>query len=154
MISQRSRYALKALLHLAAAPRGKVVRTREIAAQENIPEPFLEQIVVDLRRAGFVESRRGKMGGHLLARPAAEISLATVLRTVEGPVAPVSCLSRTAYRRCEDCADEGTCALRRLFKESHDAMLRVMESRTLADFVAGQQGGPALDLSFFAGADI
>lgn len=154
MISQRSRYALKALLHLACAPRGTVVRAHEIASRENIPEPFLEQIMVDLRRAGFVDSRRGKSGGHLLARPAELITLATVLRSIEGPVAPLTCLSRTAYRRCEDCSDEKTCTLRRLFKETHDAMLQVLEHRTLADIVDTSRSGISLPPEIFMGAHI
>lgn len=151
MISQRSRYALKALLHLARAHQGQVVRARDIAAQENIPEPFLEQIMVDLRRMGFVESRRGKMGGHLLAQPTSSISLASVLRSIDGPVAPLTCLSRTAYKRCEDCADEQSCALRRLFRETHNAMLEVLEHRTLADIV---DTGAKLPPEFFMGANI
>ncbi len=135
MISQRARYALKALLFLARAEPRKPVRANEIAASEGIPEAFLEQILVDLRRTGLVDSKRGRQGGHLLARPAKEISLASVLRTTEGPMAPVSCLSRTAYRRCADCADEAACDLRHLFLDTHNAMLSVLEKRTLADVV-------------------
>jgi Rrf2 family protein len=154
MISQRSRYALKALLHLARLPSGKVAKARDIAEQENIPEPFLEQIMVDLRRAGFVDSRRGKAGGHLLARPASLVTLAMVLRSIEGPVAPLTCLSRTAYRRCEDCQDEKSCALRRLFKETHDAMLHVLEQRTLADIIENSRGGVEIAPEIFMGAGI
>lgn len=154
MISQRSRYALKALLHLARLPRAQVAKARDIAVQESIPEPFLEQIMVDLRRAGFVDSRRGKSGGHLLARPASLITLATVIRSIEGPVAPLTCLSRTAYRRCEDCADEKTCALRRLFKETHEAMLHVLEQRTLADIVETARGSSEIAPEMFLGAGI
>ena len=154
MISQRSRYALKALLHLAQAPRGAVLRAREIAEAENIPEAFLDQILVDLRRAGLIESRRGKTGGHLLSKPPELVTLANVLRSIEGPVAPVTCLSRTAYKSCADCADERTCALRRLFRETHEATLQVLEHRTLADIVDAARGGKAAPMDFFLGANI
>lgn len=152
-ISQRSRYALKALLHLARLPRGEVARARDIAIQQNIPEPFLEQIMVDLRRAGFIDSRRGKAGGHLLARPASFITLATVLRSIEGPVAPLTCLSRTAYRKCDDCQDEASCALRRLFKETYDATLHALEQKTLADIV-DSAGNRDIAAEIFMGAGI
>jgi Rrf2 family protein len=136
LISQRSRYALKALIRLARAGQGSSLRTREIAAAEGIPHPFLEQIMVDLKRARFVASRRGKEGGYQLEADPRELTLATVLRQIDGPVAPLPCLSKTAYRRCEDCVHEGSCALRHIFAETHAAMLAVLERRTLADAIA------------------
>jgi Rrf2 family protein len=136
MISQRSRYALKALIRLARANPGESVPARDIARTEGIPHAFLEQILLDLKRMKLVESRRGKEGGYLLAITPAQITLADILRMVDGPVAPLTCLSKTAYKRCEDCQDERSCALRHIFIETHGAMLAVLEKRTLADAIA------------------
>lgn len=135
MISQKAKYALKALLALARAPTGRPLAIREVAARETIPQSFLEQILIELRRAGFVESRRGKDGGYLLARPAGDIRLGQVLRLVDGPLAPLPCLSRTAYRRCPDCSDEAACTVRRIFAEAYDATVTVMDRTTLADAI-------------------
>lgn len=158
MITQRSRYALKALVRLARASRTESVRTRDIAEAEGIPQAFLEQIMLDLKRARLVSSKRGREGGYVLAVDPQKLSLAAVLRQIDGPVAPLPCLSRTAYQRCEDCADEETCALRHIFAETHEAMLQVLEKRTLADAIAradlqaSQKGRYGTDV--FAGAFI
>ena len=158
MISQRSRYALKALIRLVRAGKGVSLSSRVIAAEEDIPLSFLEQIMLDLKRAGFVGSRRGKAGGYFIDRDPASLSLAAVLRQIDGPVAPLPCLSKTAYRRCEDCAVERTCALRIVLGETYEAMLEVLEKRTLAeavaraDLVSSEEGVFGSDV--FAGAFI
>jgi Rrf2 family protein len=132
MLSQRARYALKALINIARAGAGpQGVAT--IAEQENIPRKFLETIMGDLRRAGLVISTRGYGGGYQLARPADLITFADVLRATDGPIAMVPCVSRNFYERCEDCDDEATCALRRTFSEVRDAVNAVLENRTLAE---------------------
>jgi Rrf2 family protein len=136
MITQRSRYALKALIRLARQSKGASIAAREISVLDGIPHAFLEQIMLDLKRAGFVGSRRGKEGGYFLAQAPRDLSLATILRQIDGPVAPLPCLSRTAYRACADCSDEQTCALRIIFADTHEAMLAVLERRTLADALA------------------
>lgn len=133
MITQKAKYALKALLALAAAPEGRPCSIRDLATRESIPQSFLEQILIELRRAGLVESRRGKEGGYLLAAPAAEIGLGRILRLVDGPLAPLPCLSRTAYRRCLDCGDEGSCTVRRVFSEMYETTVAIMDRTTLAD---------------------
>lgn len=136
MITRKAKYALKALLALARAPGGGPCSIRDIAARETIPQSFLEQILIELRRAGLVASRRGKDGGYLLAAPPEAIGLGKVLRLIDGPVAPLPCLSRTAYHRCADCADEGACTVRRIFADMHEATVAVMDSTTLADALA------------------
>jgi len=136
MITQRARYALKALICLARAERGESIRTRDIAEQESIPQAFLEQIMLDLKRSRLVLTKRGREGGYVLSADPQSISLANILRMVDGPVAPLPCLSRTAYQRCDDCRDESTCALRHIFAETHEAMLAVLEKRTLAEAIA------------------
>ncbi len=136
LISQRSRYALKALINLARLGRGVARSTRLIAEQEAIPGTFLEQIMIDLKRSGFVGSRRGKDGGYYIAHDPGTLTLATILRQIDGPVAPLPCLSKTSYRRCEDCRDEAACMLRAILAETHAATLAVLEKRTLGDALA------------------
>jgi Rrf2 family protein len=142
MISQKARYAFKALLALTRAGEGRSLQTRDIAAVERIPQSFLEQILIVLKRAGLVGSRRGPEGGHFLIKDPAAITFGQVLRLIDGPVAPLPCLSRTAYRRCEDCTDEATCGVRKVFGEAYDATLEVLDRTTVAD--AAAHAGDAL----------
>ena len=109
---QKAKYALRALLHLAEAPQGEAVLISEIATRHDIPKKFLEQILLDLKNHGVVQSWRGRSGGYALLKPASEISFGQVLRIIDGPLAPLPCLSRVAYRKCSDCHDESACALR------------------------------------------
>ncbi len=131
MISQKAKYAFKALLHLAAQPRDRTVHIEEIARTEGISRKFLEQILLELKRRGLISSRRGRSGGYSLIKPPTEISVGQVLRIIDGPVAPLPCLSQTAYRRCSDCRDEGSCSVRRLFSHTYQAMLAAMDESTL-----------------------
>lgn len=137
MLTQRSRYALRAMLFLAEQPAGggPVPMTR-IAKEANVPRKFLELILADLREAGFLNSHRGKMGGYYLARPSYLISLGEIIRVIEGPLALVPCVSRTAYRSCGDCHDEATCAIRRAFARVRDETARILDGTSLADAAA------------------
>ena len=104
MLTQRSRYALRAMLFLAEMPpAGPPTSMTRIAAEANVPRKFLELILADLKGAQLLDSQRGKMGGYRLARPAHLISLGDIIRTIEGPLALVPCVSRTAHRPCNDC---------------------------------------------------
>lgn len=144
MISNKARYAFRALLAVAAAPEGESLTSAEIARRYSIPHKFLEQILLDLKKAGILESRRGKAGGYVMLRPADTVSFGEVLRLFDGPLAPLPCLSRNAYRRCEDCVNEATCEIRREFARAYDASRQVLEARTLADALSsGEQGGDA-----------
>jgi Rrf2 family protein len=137
MLTQRSRYALRAMLVLAAEkPGGAPYPMSRIATEAQIPRKFLEIILGELRNAGFVTSTRGKMGGFHLARAAHLISLGDIIRTIEGPLALVPCVSRTAYRRCTDCRDEATCAIRRAMLRVRDETARILDGTTLADATA------------------
>jgi Rrf2 family protein len=139
MISQKAKYALRALVVLARADAGKALFISDIAEEQNIPKKFLEQILLDLKRQGLVMSRRGKMGGYLLFRPAETITFGEVLRLIDGPIAPLPCLSKIAYRRCEDCQDEATCEIRHVFNEVADVTRAVLDKTTIADcLVYGQ----------------
>ncbi len=134
MLTQRSRYALRAMLFLAEQPAdGPPVPMGRIAESANVPRKFLELILADLREAGFLLSHRGKAGGYRLTRPAHMISLGEVIRVIEGPLALVPCVSRTAYRPCRDCRDEATCAIRRAMARVRDETARILDGTSLAD---------------------
>lgn len=136
MISQKAKYALRALVALARAPQGDPVVISEIARAQRIPKKFLEQILLDLKRHGLLASRRGKGGGYVLLRPADDITYGEVLRIVDGPIAPLPCLSITAYRRCHDCADEALCETRHVFSHVAAATRKVLDNTTIADALA------------------
>jgi Rrf2 family protein len=137
MLTQRSRYALRAMLFLAEQPAGCApMPMNRIAAQANVPRKFLELILADLREAGFLLSTRGKMGGYKLARAPHLISLGEVIRVIEGPLALVPCVSRTAYRPCGDCKDEASCAIRHAMARVRDETARILDGTSLADATA------------------
>ena len=142
MISQKAKYAFHALVALA---RTESLMVGEIAAQERIPRKFLEQILLELKRHGIVQSRRGKFGGYGLLMPANRITFGQVLRILDGPIAPLPCLSKIAYRRCADCQDEGTCEIRHVFAGVVKAQRDVLDHTTFADAV--KKGGKVLELA-------
>lgn len=133
MISQKAKYALRALVALCKAGRGETRMISEISREQAIPKKFLEQILLELKRAGIVMSRRGRMGGYELLRVPEKITFGEVLRLIDGPMAPLPCLSKIAYRRCEDCRDEATCEIRHVFARVTLATREVLDSTTLAD---------------------
>jgi Rrf2 family protein len=135
MISQKAKYALRALVALAKQPSGRPVFIGDIAEAQSIPKKFLEQILLDLKHHGLVASRRGKAGGYGLLRPADTISFGEVLRIIDGPIAPLPCLSKIAYRRCEDCSEESSCEVRRVFAQVADATRAVLDRTTIADAI-------------------
>lgn len=130
-LSLRGEYALRALIVLGMNCHLPVVRIQEISEQQNIPKRFLEQILTELKSAGIVESKRGITGGYRLRLPPEEITLAAVIRHIEGPLAPVSCVSERFYERCS-CPDENKCGIRSVMKEVRDAIVKVLEGVTLA----------------------
>jgi Rrf2 family protein len=133
-LSVRGEYALRALLVLARDYQedDSVVRIQEISRRQNIPKRFLEQILNDLKSARLVESKRGVAGGYRLRRPPQNITLAEIVRHVEGPLAPVSCVSESFYEKCS-CPDEARCAIREIMKEVRDSIAQHMERTSLAD---------------------
>lgn len=133
MLSQRAKYALKAMICLAEHVEPEPLSVTEIAQRANIPRPFLEQILSDLKRRNLVTSRRGKQGGFLLARKPSEISFAEIIRHIDGPLALAPCASRTAYRPCPECADVKTCTIRTTLLEARDATAKVLERTSLKD---------------------
>ena len=135
MISQRARYAFKAIVALARAKPGQGMNIRELCEQEKLPRKFIEQILSSLRAAGYISSRRGRDGGYELLKPADLIHIGPLLRLVDGPIAPLPCLSRTAYRKCDDCRSETSCEIRRAFDKPYADYLAKLESTTLAQLM-------------------
>ncbi|TWG97022.1 BadM/Rrf2 family transcriptional regulator [Mesorhizobium sp. J18] len=133
MISQKAKYALKALIVLAKSEPDSVQMISEIAEVQRIPKKFLEQILLDLKHQGIVISRRGKAGGYLLLKKPEQITFGEILRIIDGPVAPLPCLSRIAYRRCVDCVSEEGCEVRRVFAKVAEATRDILDRTTLAD---------------------
>jgi len=133
MLTRKGKYGLKALVHLAGLPPGQLAFVTDIATANNVPKKFLDGILGDLRKAGFVRSKTGRDGGYSLARPAQDIRVGHVVRVLDGPLAPIACASRTAYQRCDDCADERKCAVRLMMLEVRNAMATILDHRTLAE---------------------
>jgi Rrf2 family protein len=151
MISQKSKYALKALTVLTREYGKGPVLISEIAAQEKIPRTFLELILLELKNQGLLHSRKGRGGGYFLAKAPSTISVGQVMRMTGGPLALLPCVSKTAYRRCEECHDERTCGIRMVMKEVRDATAKILDATTLADLVKRGQlaalGREALEFS-------
>src|SRR3989440_2119045 len=131
-LSLRGEYAVRALLVLGLRHHEPLVRIQTISEQQNIPKRFLEQILNDLKSAGLVQSKRGVAGGYRLARRPEEISIAAVIRHIEGALAPVSCVSERFYEKCS-CPDESKCAIRNVMKEVRQAVVNIVERVTIAD---------------------
>lgn len=137
MLTQRSRYALRAMLFLSTQEHGgPPVPMNRIAREANVPRKFLELILADMRMAGLLHSHRGKAGGYCLSRPAHMISFGDIIRIIEGPLALVPCVSRSAYKRCLDCKSEADCAVRHAMLRVRDETARILDGTSLADATA------------------
>lgn len=135
-LSKKGEYALRSLINLGIAVemKRKLVQVSELAESEQLPVKFLEQILQALKEAGIVESERGKFGGYRLARPASKILIGEVVRLIDGPLAPIRCVSQTAYEPCT-CPDEAHCGLRMLMLDVRNAISGILDKYTLADVV-------------------
>jgi len=135
-LSKKGEYALRSLINLGiAAEVGRsLVQVAELAESEQLPVKFLEQIMQALKAAGFVESVRGKFGGYRLAKPAGKITIGEVVRIIDGPLAPIGCVSQSAYEKCT-CPDEAHCGLRMLMLDVRNAIAGILDRYTLADVV-------------------
>ena len=136
MLSNRSRYALRALVHLASLPDGAAQTIADIAEAIGAPRKFLEAILLDLRRHNLLVSKRGRSGGYALSRSGDTISFADVIRALEGPLALTPCASRTAHGPCETCPDLKSCPLRPVLSDGRDSVAHVLESRSLKSAVS------------------
>ena len=130
MLSNKAKYGLKALMHLAGAQG--VSLAADIAADNNIPRKFLDAILLELTKAGILSSKKGKGGGYMLARPADAVTAGQIIRILDGPLAPIACASRTAYRPCPDCTDVDACAIREVMLDVRDAMSLILDRTSIA----------------------
>ncbi len=133
MLSKKAKYALRALLFLAREHGGGPVLISDLAEREKIPKKILELILLDLKHQGILQSKKGKGGGYFLWKSPESIYLGHVIRTLDGPLAPLPCASQTGYARCEECKDETTCGIRLVMKEVRDATARILDGTSLAD---------------------
>ncbi|QLE00519.1 Rrf2 family transcriptional regulator [Galbibacter sp. BG1] len=133
MLSKKTKYGLKALTYMAKKESRKPVLISEIAEQENISKKFLEIILLQLKNSGFLSSKKGKGGGYYLIREPEKITVASLIRVLEGPIAMLPCVSLNFYEKCDDCKDEETCSLSKLMIEVRDSTLKVLENKSLAD---------------------
>ncbi|MGE0406641.1 MAG: Rrf2 family transcriptional regulator [Candidatus Korobacteraceae bacterium] len=152
MLSKKAKYGLQALIYLAKQPPQKPVLIAEMAEKARLPKKFLELILLELRNVGIVQSRKGKGGGYFLNRPAEKIALGTVVRLLNGPLAPVACASQTAYSRCDDCVSEETCGIHMVMKDVRDAMAKILDGTSLADVVARAENAAILPMRKLIGA--
>jgi len=143
MLSRKAKYALRALSTLALAEPAQL-QARRIAQEAKVPEKFLEAILVELRNAGIVTSRRGTIGGHSLAKSSDQIMVGDIVRIIDGPIAPIRCASVTAYQPCADCIDPQTCALRDLMGDVRDAMSDIIDKRSLRELAQATVQPPAV----------
>ena len=150
-LSQRTKYALRALQVLAREEGHGPVLIADLAEREEIPRKFLEQILLELNNHGVLQSKRGKGGGYQLRRPAEDIRLGEVVRIFDGPLAPTPCASERSYRQCDDCRDVEACGIRMVMREVRDATARILDNTSLADLtrrVDQAQGAKARGLMF------
>lgn len=139
MLSMKTKYGLKALSYLAKENSDDPVQIVVISEAENISQKFLESILLILKKADILQSKKGKGGGYFLAKPANEITIASVLRVLEGPIALVPCVSLNFYEKCDDCPDEEACSVHKLMVQVRDTNLSIFENTTLADLTAAKQ---------------
>lgn len=136
MLTAKGKYGLKALVHLATLPPGETTQAIEIANANNIPKKFLDAILGDLRNAGIVHAKKGPGGGYMLARSPAEIRIGDAVRTLDGPLAPIPCASKSAYQPCQDCDDVRECAVRLTMRRVRDAISDILDQMTVADMLS------------------
>ncbi|PZU20666.1 MAG: Rrf2 family transcriptional regulator [Shinella sp.] len=141
MLTKKGKYGLKAMADLAQLAPGETAFVNEIATRNNIPKKFLDTILLELRNGGMLRSKKGPGGGYALSKPASDIYIGQIVRTLDGPLAPIRCASRTAFEACEDCANPETCAVRLSMTEVRDAMSAVLDHMTLDQFILQEKAG-------------
>lgn len=133
MLSKKTKYGLKALTYIARQENNNPVQIATIAASENISHKYLESILLSLRKAGFLGSKKGKGGGYYMIKPPSDILMTDVIRVLEGPIAMLACVSLNFYEKCDDCPDENACSVHKLMIQVRDNTLQVLRNNTLAD---------------------
>lgn len=150
MISKKTKYALKALIYLAQEYDKGPILIADLARDEMIPKKFLELILLSLKNNGLLLSKKGKGGGYYLGKSPRKVTMGQIIRLMEGPLAPVPCVSESAYEKCEECENENTCGIKMVMKDVRDSMAKILDNTTLADVLerterARQQGRGVLD---------
>ncbi|TAH27359.1 MAG: Rrf2 family transcriptional regulator [Cytophagales bacterium] len=136
MLTKKSKYALKALLYMAKS--NNIVKINELSKEEKIPQKFLESILLELKKHGLLNSTRGKNGGYSLRSAPEDITFGQVIRILDGPLAPVPCVSQLYYKRCEECIDEATCHIRMLMKQVRDETSKILDGTSLSDVLKNE----------------
>jgi Rrf2 family protein len=136
MISKKTKYAINALVYLAKEGKGhEPIQISRIAEHENIPRKFLEAILLDMKNAGMLSSRKGKTGGYYLHKTPEEINIADVMRLFDGPIALLPCVTHMYYERCEECKDEATCGIRSIFSDVRNETVNMLKHASLAEIM-------------------
>jgi Rrf2 family protein len=135
LLYKKAKYALKGMVILAQRYGEGPILIADIAAPDKMPRKFLELILLELKNHGLLQSKKGKGGGYFLAKPPNTIAAGQIVRIVDGPIAPLPCVSRTAYMRCDECPDERTCPIRLVMKDVREATAKILDSATLADMI-------------------
>ncbi len=135
MISRKTKYGINALVYLAKLPDREPVTIAQIAESEHIPQKFLESILLDLKKAGMLMSKKGQGGGYFLHRDPSEINLLDVMRLFDGPIALLPCVSHLLYQRCDECKDENTCGIRNVFMEVRTQTVELLRGSTLKEIM-------------------
>ncbi len=140
MLSKKAKYGLQAIIYLAKEEKKNKgpIQIAELAKHEKIPKKFLEIILLEMRKQGILHSKLGAGGGYSLGKPADKITIGQIVRLLDGPLAQVSCLSKIAYHKCDECKDEKTCEIRKIMKKVHDSTARILDGTTLSDAVKGK----------------
>ncbi|HKP98122.1 MAG TPA: Rrf2 family transcriptional regulator [Fibrobacteria bacterium] len=141
MLSKKGKYAIQACLDLAKQEAGKPNLIADIAERAAIPKKFLEIILLDLRNVGILSSKKGKGGGYHLSRDPAKVMLGQIIRLMDGPLAPVACVSQTAFRPCEDCPDPASCGIKMVMKDVRDSIATILDNTSLADVLERSRRG-------------
>lgn len=133
MLSKKAKYGLQAVLQLAEQFGQGSVLISDLAAKQQIPKKFLEQILLELKNAGILQSKSGKGGGYAISRGPQQVTFGEVIRVLDGPLAPVPCVSKSAYAKCTECADEATCAIRLVMADVREAISNILDRTTLSE---------------------
>ena len=134
MLSMKAKYAIRALIVLGRNEK-KMLQIKTIAKEADVPQKFLETILLELKNKGFVASKRGIFGGYFLAKNTDDVTIGNVIRVIDGPLAPIRCASVTAYQKCDDCIDETTCVIRKTMIEVRNAIADVLDNKTLKEII-------------------
>lgn len=135
MLTKKTKYGLKAMCYLAKYHEHAPILISNISEAEKIPLKFLEGILLELKKNGFLDSKKGKGGGYYLNIEADKINIASIIRVLEGPIALLPCVSLNYYKKCDDCVEEEACSINRIMMQVRDQTLKVLENKTLQDLI-------------------